>query len=242
MIAADIMTRSVVVTQADSLLNDAVHLMLEHRISGLPVVDGSGNLVGMLTETDLLRRTETGTEAGSSWLRAFFHPGQIAEDFAHAHGRRVSEVMSSDVASIVETTSIRDIVTLLQARHINRVPVLRGRYIVGIVARADLVWGLGSILDARHTPLHPAIDDLAIRARLQSALDQAAWAPKGITFTVTDGRVHLYGSVADDRDRRAVQVAAENVPGAVSVTDHLVDAKQDPYAYLRPDGPGPTQR
>ena len=229
------MTRNVVVIQADSLLDDAVHLMLEHKISGLPVVDASGNLVGMLTESDLLRRTETGTEARSSWLRGFFHPGQIAEDFAHAHGRRVSEVMSSDVASIVETTAIRDIVTLLQARHIDRVPVLRGRDIVGIVARADLVRGLGSILDTHHTLLHPATDDLAIRTRLQSALDRAAWAPKGITFTVTDGRVHLYGSVADDRDRLAVQVAAEDVPGAVSVTDHMVDAKKDPYAYLKPE-------
>ena len=237
MTAADIMTRLVVIVHADGLLADAVHLMLAHKISGLPVLDGRGRLTGMVTEGDLLRRTETGTGVRPSWTQAFFQPGLVASLFAHASGRRVSEVMSRDVTSVTETTSLREIVTLLQARSINRVPVMRDGLIVGIVARTDIVRALGSILDARSEAPATVVDDADIRDRLQQELDRAAWTPKGITFTVTEGRVHLYGSFRDDRDSLAIQVAAENVPGVTMVMNHLVDATQDSYLYLRPDGP-----
>ncbi len=232
------MTRAVVAVQADSLLTDAVHLMLTHGISGLPVLDKQGRLVGMVTEGDLLRRTETGTEARPSWMQAFLLPGRMAGRFIQAHSRRVSDVMSTEVASVAEATPMRDVVALMQARRINRVPVMRDGVIVGIVARADIVRALGRVLDAHGAYPAATAADSDIRARLQSGLDAAAWTPDGISFTVTDGRVHLYGSVRDARERTALRVAAETVPGVASVTDHLVDAQQDPYRYVRPDGIG----
>jgi CBS domain-containing protein len=235
--AADIMTQPVVFVHADSPLADAVHLMLRHKISGLPVLDEHDKLAGMVTEGDLLRRMETDTEDRPSWMLAFLQPGRMAGNFARAHGRRVSEVMSPDVATVTETTSVRDVVALMQARGIHRVPVMRDGAIVGIVARADIVRALGSILDAHSEAPATAADDTIIRSRLQQGLDEATWTPNGITFTVTDGRVHLYGSFRDDRDRLALRVTAENVPGVTSVTDHLVDANQDPYRYLQPDPP-----
>ena len=233
--AADIMTRGVVFVQIDSLLADAVRLMLTHKISGLPVLDESSQLAGMLTEGDLLRRTETDTEVRPSWMQAFLQPGRTAAKFAQAHGRRVAEVMSPNVATVTETTSIRDVVALLQARQINRVPVMRNGVIVGIVARADIMRAVGKILDTSSETPATAVVDIEIRRQLQHGLDEAAWTPRGISFTVTDGRVHLYGSLRDDRDRLAIRVTAENVPGVTSVEDHFLDANQDPYQYIQPN-------
>jgi CBS-domain-containing membrane protein len=160
--ATDIMTRLVAFVHADSSLADAMHLMLRHKISGLPVLDEHDKLAGMVTKGHLLRRTETDTEDRPSWMQAFLQLGRMAGNFARADGRRVSEVMSPDVATVTETTSVRDVVALLQARGINRVPVMRDEAIVGIVAQADIERALGSIIDARSEAPATAADDTII--------------------------------------------------------------------------------
>lgn len=226
MAAADIMTRDVATVQVDSALCDAVQLMITRQVSGLPVLSASGALIGMLTESDLLRRTETGTEAAPRWLQAVFDPGLLAERFAHARGRRVSEVMTRDVVSVVETTPLRDVVALMQDHDFGRVPVMQGHSLVGVVARADLVRALGRVLRAQPPGASPAPGDVTIRQTLEADLAAAAWCSKDLRFTVTDGRVHLYGSLRDDRNRAAIQIAAENVPGVVSVQAHFTDPDQ----------------
>jgi CBS domain-containing protein len=188
--AADIMTCKVVTVQADAALGAAVQLMLAHHVSGLPVLDAQGAPAGMLTEADLLRRPELQTEAGPSWMSALFEPGRLADAFVRTHGRTVFEVMTPEVISVPEATPLRDVVALMQARRIKRVVVLRDQVVVGIVARADLVRALGCILDAPMT-LEPVPDDASIRRSLQSSLNKSAWAPAGLTFTVTDGSIHL---------------------------------------------------
>jgi CBS-domain-containing membrane protein len=231
MIAADVMTRDVACVQADSALLDAVQLMVDRHVSGLPVLDPNGALVGMLTEADLLRRAETGTELRPSWLRALCFPGSVAESFVKTEGLRVSEVMRGNVASVPETASLNEIVTLMENRRIKRVPVLRGQAIVGIVSRGDLVKALGRLLQIRAAPL----GDAAIAERLHATLAASVWSPQNVTLTVTDGRVQLYGTLFDERYRNAIRVAAENVPGVVSVADHLIYVEPNSGMTLSPD-------
>ena len=240
LVAADIMTHDVVTVRAGSPLSDAVQLMLTRHVSGLPVLGPYGELVGMLTENDLLRRTETGTEAAAGgktrWLQAMFDPGRLAGSFARAHGRIVSEVMTPEIATVTGATPVQDIVTLMQGQELRQVAVMDGARLAGIVARSDLIRALGRLLQARATGAPLVTEDAAIRHTLEAGLADAAWARQGVTFTVTDGRVHLYGAIRDHRDRTAIQVTAENVPGVVSVDARFTDPDQDAVMGLKPNG------
>ncbi len=141
--AVEIMIRNPVTIWQGASLSQAVQLMIDRRISGLPVVDANGEVVGMLSEGDLLRRQETGTEKPASWLKVFLMPARVVENFVQARGRRVEEVMTRDVTSVTEETPLERVVSLMRDRRIKRVPVMRGDKLVGIVSRADLVRALG---------------------------------------------------------------------------------------------------
>jgi CBS domain-containing protein len=223
--AKDIMTSPVVSVEADVTVLQAVRIMLQRRISGLPVVDTEGHLVGIVTEGDFLRRAETGTQRRrAAWLEFLVGPGRLADEYVRSHGRKVSEVMTPDPVTISEHASLEEIVTLMEKRQIKRLPVVRGRYVVGIVSRANLLHALASV--ARET--RPAEQsDEAIRALLIAELGKQAWAPVAlINPVVRDGVVELWGTITDERERQALVVAAENVPGVRAVRDNLawVDA------------------
>lgn len=218
MIAADIMTRDVATVRPETTLAQAIQVMLDRHVSGLPVLDSFGRLVGILSEGDLLRRVETGTEAHASWLKSFFQPERLAESFVKANGRHVSDVMQPNVISAAENTPLDDIVTAMEAKHIKRLPILSDDVLVGIVACSDLVRALARVLRGHPVPL----SDAGITQQLQTTLSAAAWTPHGVTCSVTDGRVKLYGTLFQERDRGAIRVAAENVAGVISVADHMV--------------------
>ena len=209
------MTRDVVTVRAGEPLAAAIRLMLGHGVSGLPVLDAQGRLVGMLTQGDLLRRPETGTERPVRWLGELFAPGRSSATFAHDHGRRVCEVMTRQVVGVTEGTSLREVVTLMQERHVSRVTVTRDGALVGLVARGDLVRALGRVLDAPAPP----VDDEQIRRTLSARLDQYAWERHGLGVTVRHGCVTVSGKVWDERDRAAVRVTIETQPGVVSLVD-----------------------
>ena len=221
MSASDVMTRNVASIGRDAPIGDAIRLMLDHRISGLPVVDGSGKVVGMLTEGDLLRRAETQTERQRPrWLELLLGPGRLADEYVRTHGRKVGEIMTEDLVSVAEDTPLAKIVQLMERRRIKRLPVLRGDALVGIVTRADLMRALGQLVDKE--PIS-ASDDDEIQKCVLAELARTAWAPRaGITVVVTDGIVELDGAITNEKAREAVRVAAENVPGVKSVRDRLV--------------------
>lgn len=147
MLARDVMTGGVVPVNSKSSLAQAVELMLKLKVSGLPVVDDRGELVGMITEGDLLRRAELGTERKRPrWLEFLRGPGALAEDYVKTHARRVDEVMTEGVYSVAEETPIADVVSLMNSRRIKRVPVVRDGLPVGIISRADLVRALGTMI------------------------------------------------------------------------------------------------
>ena len=219
--AKDIMTRRVISISPDASILKAAHLMLQHRISGLPVVDPAGVLIGIVTEGDFLRRAETGTERRKPrWLEFVLGPGRAAADFTHSHGRKVEEVMSDSPYSVSEDTTLDEIVSLMERHRIKRVPVTRDAHLVGIVSRANLMRALISI--ARSAP-PPAQSDLDIRSHIMTEMDTQKWAPVALVeVTVNKGVVDLWGTILDERDRKALKVLAENVPGVKAVNDHMV--------------------
>lgn len=219
--ASDVMTPNVVTVTRDAPLADAVGLMLKHHVSGLPVVDGSGAVVGMLTEGDLLRRAETGTERQRPrWLEFILGPGKMAAEYVHAHSRKVSEVMHEDVITAAPDTPLETLVGLMEKRRIKRVPIVENGHLAGIVSRANLMQALLTVSPS--LPATPPSDE-QIRRTLWSNLDRTEWAPVGlINIIVTDGIVHLHGTIADGREREALRAAAENIPGVRGVRDHLV--------------------
>src|SRR5262245_17092956 len=141
--AKDVMTQPVISVAANASVLEAVRIMLQKKISGLPVVDDSEHLVGIVSEGDLLRRIETGTlRRRPRWIEFFVGPGRLAEEYVHASGRRVEEIMTPDVRTVAEDNSLEDIVRLMERHRIKRVPVLRGEKVVGIVTRQNLVRAL----------------------------------------------------------------------------------------------------
>jgi CBS domain-containing protein len=217
--AKDIMSREVVtVTPTDTALH-AIRLMLQHRFSGLPVVDAAGELVGVVTEGDFLRRPETGTmRRRPRWLEFIMGPGRLAAEYAQEAGRRVGEVMTHEVHTVTEATPVRDIVDTMERKHVKRVPVVRGRQVVGMVTRQNLMRALvGSTPRSDAT----AVDDATLRERVLAALAGQPWAPLTVDAVVHDGNVRLVGAILDDRQRDAIRVAVENTPGVRTVEDQL---------------------
>ena len=219
--AEDVMTREVIAVDPDATVMEAARVMLEHHISGLPVVDKQGKLVGVLSEGDFLRRRETRTERRRGrWLEFLMGPGRVAEEYTHSHGRKVSEVMTPEVHTVNETASLEDVVEIMEHKRIKRVPVMCGEQVVGIITRSNLMQAMVSL--AREAP-PPAADDAVIRSRLLAEIDKQQWAPAAtVNVVVRDGVVELWGMIVDERQRDALKVAAENIPGVKAVKDHLV--------------------
>ena len=223
MIASDVMTRKVISIDPDSTVLQAARLMLQHRISGLPVLDNSARLVGVLSEGDFLRRRETKTERHRSrWLEFLMGPGPMATEYAHSHGNKVSEVMTTDIRTVDENAPLEEIVELMEKHRIKRVPVMSGSILVGIVTRSNLMHAMVSM--ARVAPdVIRSKDDAGIREQLLEEMKKERWAPVALTnVVVNDGIVELWGVVVDDRQREALKIAAENIPGVKAVKDHLV--------------------
>ncbi|HXQ42233.1 MAG TPA: CBS domain-containing protein [Candidatus Udaeobacter sp.] len=216
---SDVMTHRVVTVGPSATVADAARLMLDHRVSGLPVVDGRGGLLGIVTEGDLLRRSESGTERQRPhWLEFILGPGRLAKEYVHSHSRKVADVMTKEVATVGENVSIDRVVDLMERRRIKRLPVIRGGKIVGIISRANLLHALAGM----QMPA-TAADDATIRKRLMAELANQPWAPRASTnIVVRNGVVHLWGVLFDDREREALKVAAENLPGVKAVKDHMV--------------------
>jgi CBS domain-containing protein len=219
--AKDVMTRAIISVDPNATVLQAARLMLQHHISGLPVINEAGQLVGILSEGDFLRRRETDTQRQRPrWLEFLMGPGRIAEDYTHSHGTKVSEVMTAEVRTVGEDASLEKVVELMERHRIKRVPVVRGREVVGIISRANIMHGMVSL--ARVEP--PAgLDDATIRDRLVAEMKREEWAPSGTAnVVVRNGVVDLWGVIVDERQREALKVAAENTPGVKTVKDHLV--------------------
>jgi CBS domain-containing protein len=229
--AHHIMTRRVITVAPETPLIEAANLMLRNHISGLPVVDKAGAVVGIVSEGDFLRRSEIGTPRKRGRLLAFFlGRAEGAEDYVHDHGRRVSEIMTPSPVTVGEATPLPELVSLMEKNNIKRVPVVRDEKLVGIVSRSNLLQAVADL--ARHVP-DPTADDDHIRRRIIDEIEKHDWAPIGLSVIVRDGIVHLSGVITDERSRQAAIVAAENVQGTVKVHDHLCWTDLETGYYLK---------
>ena len=227
MIVADVMTRNVISMPPDATVENAARLMLQRGISGLFVVDAEGRLAGVVTEGDLLRRDELGTQRHRPWwLRLLVSPGRQAADFTRTHGRRVQDVMTVDVVTVAADAPLDEVVELMEQHRIKRVPVTREGRVVGVVSRADLLRAL--VVATRSEPPLGS-DDRSIRAAILDALERESWAPMtSLNVTVADGVADVWGTITNDQERRAICVIAENTPGVRQVNDHMVFV--EPYS------------
>jgi CBS domain-containing protein len=217
--AHQIMTRPVITVTPETSIVEAANIMLQKHVSGLPVVDATGKLVGIVSEGDFIRRSEIGTQRKRGrWLRFILGPGKSASDFVHEHGRKISEVMTRSPLTITEDTALAEIVELMEKNNVKRLPVIRADKVVGIVSRANLLQAVASL--AREVP-DPTADDDHIRNRVIDAMEKNDWCPFGLSVIVKDGIVHLSGVVTEERARQAAVVAAETVEGVKEVHDHL---------------------
>jgi CBS domain-containing protein len=217
--AGDIMTGRVITISPDATVLEAIDLMTKNHISGLPVIDASGALVGMVTEGDFLRRAETGTaRKRPRWLEFLVGPGRLAEEYVETHARKVGEVMTRDLVTIAEDTPLAEVVHQMEHRRVKRLPVMRSTQLVGIVSRANLMRALAAV--SREVPA-PAQTDAAIRKQLLAEFEQP-WVPVAlIDATVKDGVVELWGTILEGSQGEAIRVLAENVPGVKKVVSHL---------------------
>ena len=217
--AHQIMTRNVITIGPGMSIVEAAKLMLDNHLSGLPVLDEHGKLAGIVSEGDFLRRSEIGTQRKRPrWLQYMIGPGRAANEFVHASGRKVEEVMTRDPLVVTEDTALDEIVQLMEKHRVKRLPVMRNDRLVGIVTRANLLQAVANL--ARDVP-DPTADDDRIRERVLGAIVNTDWRPIGLQVTVRNGVVHLHGIVVNPSSRQAAIVATENIAGVKEVHDHL---------------------
>ena len=221
MIVSDVMTRNVISVAPDATIEDAVKLMLARGISGLFVVDAAGELVGIVTEGDLLRRDEIGTERHRPWwLRLLASPARQASDFFHSHGRHVRDVMTDEVLTVAHDSPLENVVATMEKNRIKRVPVTKDGRVIGVCSRSDLLRAL-----VGHIPEMPAgaTDDRTVRSKILDALEAQSWAPMTtLNVTVAKGVADGWGTITNEEERHAIRVVVENTPGVTAVHDHLV--------------------
>ena len=239
--AIDVMTKEVVTVKPDATVREVATLLAQRGISGVPVVDANDKLIGIVSEGDLLHRTEIGTERQpkrrrSWWLDSF--AADLATGYVKSHGRKAEDVMTGDVITVSETTELADVAVLLETKGIKRVPVVTDGRLVGIISRANLIRALAAAESAVSTfsdkdeaLIRNRTEDELIRKRLLDELGKMEWA-QGVwaaDVIVKDQKVHLWFS--DDQpiaQRQAVRVAAENTAGVKSVEEHIVPAVSAP--------------
>lgn len=212
--ARDVMTANVITADPDASVRDIAKLLVEHKVSGVPVVDKSGKLVGIVSEGDLMRRPESETEHHRSWwLKLLVSHDQKVAEYIKTHGQHAADVMSRPVITVAEDATLEKVADTLQKHRVKRAPVMRGEKMIGIVARADLLHGL----IARQAGHAPSTDDNKIKAALERELKSAEVDARFLNMIVSGGVVHVWGVVTSAEDREAVRVAAESTAGVKQV-------------------------
>jgi CBS domain-containing protein len=218
--ARDVMTFPVITIKPDSSIREAAQIFVNRRVSAAPVVNDGGKLVGIVSEGDLLRRAEAGTERKrSSWLLLFTGNERLAAEYVRAHARKVADVMTRDVITAMPDTPLHEIASLLEKNSIKRVPIVSNGQLVGLVSRANLIQSVATAREKLEIPL----SDSTIRDQLLSHLAAQPWAHTSLlNVTVNGGVVDLWGLINSHVERKAIRVAAEAAPGVRSVNDHLM--------------------
>jgi CBS domain-containing protein len=218
----DVMTHQVYTVRPATTIAELAQLLASQRISGAPVTEPEDRVIGIVTEGDLMRRHEIGTDkTRRSWVQRIFEtPADLAYGFVRTHAVYVREIMTRGVISVGEADSLADVADTFEKRNIKRAPVLRDGKLVGIISRGDLVRALAQRLSQK---AEAPSDDQAVARRFRQTLEQEPWAEVTlVNFDVKDGVVHMWGMADTEEQRQALRVAAESIPGVKRVEDHLL--------------------
>jgi CBS domain-containing protein len=202
----ELMTRDVATVTPDTSLRDAASVLVERSVSGVPVVGAHGEVVGVLSEADIVTRAGGGSER-SGFLNWFLEPEFTGEKVT---AERVGEAMSSPVVTIAPDRTVHEAARLMIDEGVNRLPVVHEGTLAGILTRADIVRAF-TRSDAELAS--EILDDI---------LRRTFWAePGSVTVTVTDGRVVLAGQVETETDAEMLPLLVSRVPGVVAVNADL---------------------
>ncbi|MBU6198650.1 MAG: CBS domain-containing protein [Xanthomonadaceae bacterium] len=218
--AGDVMSIDPAAVSAETTVSAAMRMMLERRVSGLPVTDAHGALLGIVTEGDFLHRGELGTEKRRPrWIGLLTSPGKLAGEYTGAHALRVGEIMTTDLHTATPDTPLTDVVRAMEKYRVKRLPVIADNRLVGIVSRADL---MRAFLTRLPDTMAATTSDTALRERIAAEIDRQAWGPSALVHvSVNRGVATLNGVLVDERMRVALRVLAENICGAGKVRDRL---------------------
>ena len=218
--ARDIMTTELVTVAPATPVSAVAQLLVERGISAVPVVDGD-QLVGIVSEADLLHREEAGTEAKPSWWSELFRSTEDrAQAYLKTHGQRAEDVMSRDLKTVGPDAELAEVAALMDRGRIKRLPVLEDGRLLGIVSRADLLRVLVKAAD--HIAEPTAVSDQQITEAVLQEIQTAGLATTTtLNVITTDGTVGLWGFVASPTERHAVEVAAAGIEGVKAVDNHL---------------------
>jgi CBS domain-containing protein len=223
----EIMTQDVITVAPQTPIREAASLMVDHGISGLPVVDERGTLVGVLSEGDLILRQRARQRV--PWWRAFFQDGErLARDYQKAAGTTVVEVMTKAVISVSPDLPIEAAALILDQRRIRRVPVVAGGRVVGIVSRGDLV----KVLARAPSPVGGPPSDSQLVSEMRERLAKEPWVShQGIVVDAENGEIVIWGLVASEAEKSAVETMARALPGVKGVRSRLLVESEIPYSY-----------
>lgn len=216
---SDVMSTDVISVAPDTSVLEVAAKLVQHGVSSVPVVDGTGRLVGIVSEGDLIRRVEIGTEPRYSWWRSFFSDAMAsAHAYVRSHGKLARDVMSVVPVTASPDEPLYKLAARMARKRLKRVPVVRDGRVVGVIARRDLVRKLAS-----HSVPAPDTSDDAARKELVERMRALPWnlQARVVNTEVQEGVASLYGWAATPIERRAIEVVAENTPGIVQVRNHL---------------------
>lgn len=217
--ANQIMTRSVITVTAGTPIVEAARIMVRDHVGGLPVVDASGRLIGIVSDGDFIRRAEIGTERKRGrWLGLLLGRGRLAADFVHSHGRTVGEIMTPHPVTIGEDTMLSEIARIMEQKRVKRLPVMNGERLVGMVTQTDFVQAFADL--AMAVPA-PTPDDDMLRGKILDQLEQATCKPSRFNVVVRDGVAHLSGAIKSEKERLTAVIAAQSVAGVKDVRDQM---------------------
>ena len=216
---SDVMTRDVISVSMATPVSEVARALTAKRISAVPVVSYDGSLLGIVSESDLIRRAEIGTQRRRPWWRKVIADVEAeAAEYVRTHGRRAQHVMTSEVVTATEDMTLADTADVMERQRLKRLLVVRGKHLVGIVSRSDLVKAV-----ARHRArlFSQPPTDRAILRDLTARVKEVTPSHSLINVSVLRGNADVTGLVDSAAEREAIRVAAENTPGVRSIQDRL---------------------
>lgn len=239
MLAANVMSINPITVNEDTPILEVVSLLTSLKIGGLPVLDDTGVIVGIITESDLMRRSELGTEIKHPyWKEIFLSPGTLAKEYTKSHACYAKEVMTFKPLTVELNTPIDEVINLMEINNIKRVPVIDLGRLVGIITRADILKALRAILtrNREQKKRHQGVvTDESISVEISERIYNQPWAPRSrIRISVEDGTVHIYGTILDENLRSAIITLIEEVTGSQNINDHLIFIEPITGLYIEP--------